>query len=60
MFHPFFTTKEQAKGTGLGLSVSLGIAESHDGKLMAQSEAGKFSCFTLLLPTTAHEENDGE
>ncbi|MGG2481948.1 sensor histidine kinase [Brevibacillus borstelensis] len=60
IFHPFFTTKEQAKGTGLGLSVSLGIAESHDGKLMAQSEAGKFSCFTLLLPTTAHEENDGE
>ncbi|USG66667.1 ATP-binding protein [Brevibacillus ruminantium] len=51
IFHPFFTTKDQAKGTGLGLSVSLGIAEAHNGKLTVESEAGSFSRFTLLLPT---------
>lgn len=50
IFNPFFTTKETTKGTGLGLSVSLGIAESHGGRIMVQSEPGKGSTFTLIIP----------
>ncbi|GMA51616.1 hypothetical protein GCM10025857_29730 [Alicyclobacillus contaminans] len=49
IFHPFFTTKERFRGTGLGLSVSHGIAESHGGKLLVESEEGVFSRFTLAL-----------
>ncbi len=59
IFQPFFTTKEATKGTGLGLSVSLGIAESHGGKLLVESEAGSYSMFTLLLPILAEEEGIG-
>lgn len=50
IFDPFFTTKKEKKGTGLGLSVSLGIAESHKGKITVNSAFGKGSMFTLQLP----------
>jgi signal transduction histidine kinase len=50
LFTPFFTTKSEVKGVGLGLSVSYGIVERHGGKIKVQSEAGKGSTFTVLLP----------
>jgi PAS domain S-box-containing protein len=50
IFEPFFTTKRGVGGTGLGLSVSLGIAESHGGTLIASSELGRGARFTLRLP----------
>jgi two-component system NtrC family sensor kinase len=50
IFEPFFTTKRDVGGTGLGLSVSLGIAESHGGTLIASSEPGVGARFTLRLP----------
>lgn len=56
IFNPFFTTKESMKGTGLGLSVSLGIAESHGGKLLVDSRVGEYTRFSLLLPI---QENEG-
>lgn len=55
IFNPFFTTKEKMKGTGLGLSVSLGIAESHGGKLLVESKVNKYSQFSLLLPIQSNE-----
>jgi two-component system NtrC family sensor kinase len=55
IFNPFFTTKEKMKGTGLGLSVSLGIAESHGGKLLVDSKVNEYSQFSLLLPIQESE-----
>ena len=50
IFTPFYTSKEASKGTGLGLSVSLGIAESHHGRIEVDSKLGQGSCFRLVLP----------
>jgi two-component system NtrC family sensor kinase len=57
IFDPFFTTKEN-KGTGLGLSVSYGIIESHGGKIEVQSEVGKGTKFTILLPVNPDGQTD--
>lgn len=50
LFDPFFTTKPIGQGTGLGLSISYGIIEEHGGKITVQSEVGKGSIFTIMLP----------
>jgi len=50
IFDPFFTTKREGKGTGLGLTVSYGIVHSHRGDIRVESEVGKGTCFTVVLP----------
>lgn len=50
LFTPFFTTKDVGEGTGLGLSMSLGIIEAHGGDILVESEQGKGSVFTVVLP----------
>jgi signal transduction histidine kinase len=50
IFDPFFTTKEPGKGTGLGLSVSRAIVEGAGGEILIESEEGKGSTFTVILP----------
>lgn len=48
IWDPLFTTK--AQGMGFGLSISKRIVEAHDGKITAESELGKGSCFKVILP----------
>jgi len=47
---PFFTTKPVGKGTGLGLTRALGTVKAHGGSVEIQSEAGRGTSITLLLP----------
>ena len=42
--------KSQKQGNGLGLSIAKEIISAHGGKIEVESEPGKGSCFTLILP----------
>lgn len=57
LFQPFQQIQtplhRKHKGSGLGLALSRKLARLHGGDLIATSEAGKGSCFTLSLPLQA-------
>jgi signal transduction histidine kinase len=50
IFDPFFTTKPPGLGTGLGLSVARGIILDHGGFIIAESEEGRGTNFSVFLP----------
>lgn len=50
IFEPFFTTKAVGIGTGLGMSISFGIIEKHGGNIYVNSEEGKGTEFSILIP----------
>ena len=52
VFDPFFTTKGPSDGTGLGLAICYDIIDKHGGKISVDSEMGKGTAFTILLPVT--------
>jgi signal transduction histidine kinase len=52
IFEPFFTTRDVGKGIGLGLSSCYEIMKNHHGAISVESEVGKGSTFTVILPRT--------
>lgn len=60
LFTKFFRVsgalEQGSKGTGLGLFISKSIIEMHKGKIWVESEAGKGSTFTFILPIATAEE----
>ncbi len=62
IFEPFFTTKgvwgdDEVPGTGLGLSVSLGVIQSHNGKIEIDSVDGEGATFKIKLPLLVTKKN---
>jgi len=52
-FDPFFTTKGVGKGTGLGLSMVYGVARQSGGTARIESEEGRGTTVSVLLPRTS-------
>jgi signal transduction histidine kinase len=50
IFDPFFTTKASPEGTGLGLYVCHNLVEGLGVRIEVQSNPGKGSTFTVILP----------
>ena len=53
VFEPFFTTR--TNGTGLGLAVVDSVVRAHGGSVSCDSEKGKGTVFSLLLPNIRNE-----
>jgi len=53
IFEPFFTTKPVGKGTGLGLSMASAIIDQAGGQLVAESEPGRGTTMSIILPRNA-------
>jgi PAS domain S-box-containing protein len=60
LFQPFRSGWQGGDGTGLGLVTSLGIIETHGGRLWVESDGeGRGAQFTILLPSRTRND-DGE
>jgi signal transduction histidine kinase len=48
--------RDEVGGTGLGLSIAKSFVELHGGEMWVQSESGKGSTFSFMLPLTQPEQ----
>jgi two-component system NtrC family sensor kinase len=53
IFEPFYSTKPAGRGTGLGLAICREIAVALKGRIEVESEPGRGSTFTFLVPAPA-------
>ena len=58
IYRPFFTTKEIGRGTGLGLAIAKEILTAHGASIVAKSEVGAGTTFTLEFPQAEHEDTE--
>lgn len=56
IFDPYFTTKPS--GTGLGMAIVQKILTAHHGEIKLESEPGKGTRATILLPSGTDERNE--
>ena len=57
IFQPFYSTKEGTQGLGLGLPICRKILERYNGQLIVESQPGKGTRVTILLPKSGLGEN---
>ncbi|MCS7316176.1 MAG: CHASE2 domain-containing protein [Bryobacterales bacterium] len=64
LFRKFYRTRSAEasgeKGTGIGLSIVREIVSHHGGSIEVESEPGKGSCFTVVLPARAAARTGAE
>ena len=62
VFERFYRTSsaEGQSGSGLGLSIAQRIVRVHNGHILLDSEPGRGSTFTVILPRCESEANSGE
>ncbi|MFC2111280.1 ATP-binding protein [Bacteroidota bacterium] len=50
IFEPFYSSKQKVSGIGLGLAIVHGIVQSHNGEVEVDSELGKSTSISIILP----------
>ncbi len=60
IFEPFFSTKPHGAGMGLGLAMVRDIVRESEGYVLVESEPGRGSSFTVLLPRSLEQVSDAE
>ena len=58
LFEPFFQAQDNKPGTGIGLNIVKNIVDLHHGNISIESEVGKGSTFSVILPVRQEVEDD--
>ena len=55
IFERFYQVDDNRKGSGIGLALVKSLVDKHRGTITVNSEAGKFTEFTIALPVDIHQ-----